>query len=1282
LRPAGLAFWLKQSITFSCASCGFVQLLYLNLLIYDAHSEFLKVVLMPTKEVKDEPVKRQEKKLVAATKKTKKVASAPAKASDSESFPIVGIGASAGGLEAFTDFLKNLPNKTGMAFVFIQHLAAGQESLLRDILSRSTSMAVHRVKNDMHVKRNNVYVIPPDVSMTIIDRTLMLKPQESKLHRPVDQFLISLAKEAKNRAIGVVLSGTGTDGTEGLKAIYAEGGITFAQDEDSAKYPGMPHSAVVAGVVHFSFPPQKIAEELAKIGKHPYLNHTGFKVVKPEIEEQDDFRTILAILRLAYGVDFSSYKESTVNRRLSRRMVINQVDKMDKYVKLLRTNKAEAEALFTDLLIGVTNFFREPEAFDLLNKEVFPAILEDKTSKYTIRVWVPGCSSGEEVYSLAICLREYLERSGTTVNVQIFGTDVSEKNIEKARAGIYPETIVDNVSEERLRHFFAKTNHQYQINKSIRDMCIFAKQDLTHDPPFSNLDIVSCRNVLIYFKPQIQKKIIPLFHYALKPGGFLLLGKSESVGGFNELFSPLNKGIVYTKRPVPSKANFGMAMVEPYAQRDHVKKSFVEKSPLLTLEGEMDRILMNRYAPPGVVVNGDMDIIIFQGNTAPFISPSSGEASLNLLKMLREELKLELQTAIYLAKKQKTPIRREGIFLKNNDETKKVNIELIPMQTPKSKETYFLVLFEEAVSTTQKADKNKQVKAQPSETNIKNGQITDLRRELASTKETLQTIIEEREATNEELRAALEEVQSSNEELQSTNEELETAKEELQSTNEELNTLNEELANRNRELTRMHDDLNNLFANIDVAIIVLDNDLKIRLFNPIAEKIFNLIPTDTGRPISDIRLRMIVTNLEVKLTKVLENFVPIQQEVHDEKNNWYEMRIRPYLTAEKKIDGVVLTFVDIDAVIRSRKVVEKSRDFAENVLETMHEPLIVLDDALRVVMANPSFYKIFKTKPSATLKKHIYEVGTNQWDIPEFRQALEKILNTGGSAEGVIIGSDFPEIGKRILSLNIRQLPSLNGKEILVTAEDITESKQLEEKHELHRIDLEKKLESAENLAVIGQTAGMVGHDIRNPLQAIVSATYLAKDDLASLPQNEIKESLIESMKEIEDQAAYIGKIVADLQDFSRPLKPFSQETDLRKLIDNLLLTIETEQNIEIISEITHNLDKLKVDPDYLKRILTNLLMNAEQAMHNGGRITITARKEKGKCVITVEDTGEGISEDVKPKLFQPLFTTKSKGQGFGLAVSKRLANAMGGDLTFESEKGNGAKFTLKLPNC
>ena len=442
-----------------------------------------------------------------------------------------------------------------------------------------------------------------------------------------------------------------------------------------------------------------------------------------------------------------------------------------------------------------------------------------------------------------------------------------------------------------------------------------------------------------------------------------------------------------------------------------------------------------------------------------------------------------------------------------------------------------------------------------------------------------------------------------------------------------------------------------------------------------------MIPTDAGRPISDIRLKLIIPDLEAQLKEVLENFVPNQKEVQDQKGHWYQMQIRPYLTSEKKIDGLVLTVVDINVVIKSREIMEKSRDFAENILETIHEPLVVLDADLHVLMANPSFYKLFKIKPVEAEEKHIKEVGAQEWATPELMQALDRLLSTDKTIEELNVNSDFPD-GKHIFSLNMRQLPSLDGKEILITAEDITESKQLEEKQDMHRIDLEQKLESAEHLAVIGQTAGMVGHDIRNPLQAIISATYLAKDDLASIPQSEIKKNLIESMKEIEEQAAYISKIVADLQDFSRPLKPSSEEIDLGQLINSLLLGIGTEENIEIISEIAEDFQKVKADPDYLKRILTNLLMNAVQAMPNGGRIAITARKEKGNCFISVEDTGEGIPEESKPHIFTPLFTTKSKGQGFGLAASKRLANAMGGDLTFKSEKGNGAKFTLKLPSC
>jgi len=823
-------------------------------------------------------------------------------------FPVVGIGASAGGLEAFTQLLEHLPINTGMAFVFIQHLAAGQESMLTEILARSTNMSVHQVKNDMKVEPNNVYVIPPDVYMTIIDYSLKLAPQMSRIQKPIDAFLNSLARDLKSQAIGVVLSGTGTDGTEGIKAIYAEGGITFAQDEDSAKYPGMPHSAIALGVINFVLPPAQIAEELVRIGQHPYLSHTKLALLSPEMAREDSFRSILALLKLNFNVDFFAYKQSTVNRRITRRMVIHKIDKMEDYADYLRNNKQELQALYDDLLIGVTSFFREPETFVELAQKVWPQLVHERSYETPIRVWVPGCSTGEEVYSIAIALQEYLEKCGKSQQVHIFGTDISDKNIEKARQGFYPESTIETVSTDRKKHFFLKTDQGYQINKSIRDMCIFAKQDLTHDPPFSNLDVISCRNVLIYLKPQAQKRIIPLFHYALKQNGFLVLGRSESIGTFDSLFSPMEKGPVYIRKSVPSRVTFQAEAFEPYVRKEPSQKMVTFEKPLNVLAKQVEKIISSR-APPAIVVNDKMEILSFHGNTAKFLAPSPGQASLDLMKMAKPDLGLEFQTAIFLSRKQKSPVRRENVRYRHNGDYQEVDFEVIPIEVANLGETFFMILFEDVGPAAIKgegepaANENEFVARTVNE---------ELRRELASTKENLQTIIEEQEATNEELRSALEEVQSSNEELQSTNEELETAKEELQSTNEELNTLNEELGRRNEELIHVKDDLNNVFNNIDIGVLVLSRDLKIRLFTPAAEKMFNLISTDIGRPISDIRLKIDAPDLEKKLSEVIENLVPLQQKIKDEQGRLFQMKIRPYLTGEKKIEGVVMSVVNID----------------------------------------------------------------------------------------------------------------------------------------------------------------------------------------------------------------------------------------------------------------------------------------------------------------------------------------------------------------------------------
>ncbi len=819
--------------------------------------------------------------------------------------------------------LERLPADTGMAYVFIQHLAPGQESMLTDILARSTQMPVHKVQNDMPVEPNHVYVIPPDVSMTISDKVLKLQRDISRIHRPVDMFLISLAQDAKNLAIGVILSGTGSDGTEGLKAIYTEGGITFAQDEDSAKYPGMPHSATVSESVHFVLTPEKIADQLIRIGKHPYLNHAELKVVKPKMEEADAYKNILGMLKLAFNVNFSAYKESTINRRISRRMVIHQIDKIDDYVKLLRSDRHALQALFDDLLIGVTSFFREPETFQTLVERVYPAILKDKTPEATIRLWVPGCATGEEVYSLALSLREYMEKTGATNPIQVFGTDVSDKNIEKARAGVYPDSIAENISEERLKHYFSKIDQRYQISKSIRDMCVFAKQDLTRDPPFSNLDLISCRNVLIYLKPEAQKRIIPLFHYALKVNGFLTLGKSESIGGYEDLFNAIDKTAVYQKRYGPPRIPLEIEVGEPYGRRQTITKKQAIAKPDESLQSELERILVTKFSPPGVVVNENLDVVLFEGDTSKFLTHGPGEASLDLMKMLRDELKLEAQTAIYLARKEKAPVKREGVEFRYNGSYGEVDIEVVPFTSRQTNGRFQLVLFESLVPVPKGQVKPKLPK------DTSGTLIDELKRELASTKETLQTIIEEQEATNEELRAALEEVQSSNEELQSTNEELETAKEELQSTNEELNTVNEELTRRNRELGRAHDDLSNLFTNIDVTVIVLDPSLRIRLYTPSAEKIFHLIPADIGRPFDNISLGVNVQDMEAMLREVMDRLSPKQMQTQDKKGKWYEMRVRPYLTAEKKIDGVVLSFIDINSLMQAKDTRENKKSAAK-----------------------------------------------------------------------------------------------------------------------------------------------------------------------------------------------------------------------------------------------------------------------------------------------------------------------------------------------------------------
>lgn len=960
---------------------------------------------------------------------------------EEKSFLVVGLGASAGGLEAITDLLSALPATPGIAFVFIQHLDPHHKSSLTEILSRTAKMPVVEIIDALAIQPNHFYVTPSNKDVAILHGILhlMSRPDMPGRHLPVDYFFRALAQDMGNRAVGVVLSGTGSDGTAGLREIRAEGGITVAQSPETSKYSGMPQSAVSTGEVDFVLPVKAIAHELVRLSNHPRARMAPRRRPAHAIlDSTDALQKIFVLLRKSSGVDFSHYKQSTVERRLSRRMLLHKIESLVQYVKFLEQNPAEVGALFEDMLVHVTGFFRDPKVFDTLKQKVLPRIFEQKAPEAVLRVWVPASSTGEEPYSLAITLLEYMNENELNSTVQIFATDISNSAIECARQGKYLEDIAQDVSPERLRRYFVKTSSGYQISKAIRDMCVFARQNVAKDPPFSSLDLLSCRNLLIYMDPTFQRRIVPTFHYALKPTGFLMLGQAETVGSFSDLFSMVDRvHKIYVKKPgtvrVPLEVDGGFI---PRVNTPDKPLPFPPPSEL-SLERLADRVAIARYSPPGVVINAEMEIVQFRGQTGKFLEPAPGTASWNLMKMAREGLSLDLRAAVHKAGKKKAPARAEGLRARFNGHEITVNIEVIPLPVSQAEEQYFLVLFEEAAPPARAPKEPPASGRGPATEQAK--EVQRLRAELAQTKETLQHIIEEHETTNEELRAANEEIQSANEELQSTNEELETAKEELQSTNEELTTLNTELENQNLELNQAIDDFSNLHNSVNIPVVLLGGDLRIRAFTPPAERSLKLIPADSGRPIRELRLGIEIEDLEHKVTEVIETLNTREEEVRAHDGTWYLMRIRPYRTVDNKISGAVLALIDI----HERKVAEEkllaAQVFAESVVATVRGPLIVLDSEMHVKSANPAFYRAFRESPAQTEGRLFYDLGNRQWDIPRLRELLTRVIPKDGVVDDFEVEHEFPQIGHRKMLLNARRINQGPGRQelILLGFEDV-----------------------------------------------------------------------------------------------------------------------------------------------------------------------------------------------------------------------------------------------------
>jgi two-component system CheB/CheR fusion protein len=869
-----------------------------------------------------------------------------------EGFPVVGIGASAGGLAAIERFLDGMTPEaeSALAIVIVQHLDPERKSILSDLVRQRTRMSTQEATDGIVVRPGVIYVIPPNRDLAIVGGKLQVSepvlPRSFRL--AIDFFFRSLALDCREKGVAVILSGSGTDGTLGLKAVKEAGGLVIAQQPDTAQYDSMPRSALSTGLVDFALAPEEMPARVLAYAERAFRRapHEGNDL---RGRANEPLQRIFALLRSHTRHDFSRYKHNTILRRIERRMAVHQLESLDAYARYLQQEGAEIGLLFRELLIGVTNFFRDPEAFASLQERVIPALLAGKRSGDSLRVWTPGCSTGEEAYSIAMLIQEQLSQTKVDLRLQIFATDIDPEAIEQARAALYPNGIAADVSPERLARFFTEENGAYRVKKVIRDMVVFAEQDVADDPPFSRMDLISCRNLLIYMNAELQRRVLPLFHYALNPMGYLFLGSSESLGESTDLFAPVDrKWKIFVRKPglLPERGIFDTARTPPTFESSTRRiRAESRREAATDVRQALEQALLAQHTPAAVVVNAEGDVLYIHGRTGYYLEPAPGEASLNVLRMAREGLRLELMAALRKAASTAETVTLRGLTVRSNGASQVINLITQPLASRGQMAGLFLIVFE-AMRPPERVD-------EPTESlpiGDKDQRITTLERDLRSKDEYLQTAVEELETSNEELTSTNEELQSANEELQSTNEELETSKEELQSVNEELMTVNMELQKKIEELSRVNNDLNNLLASTGIGTVFVDHALRIQRFTPAATDIINLIPSDIGRPVSHLVSNLVgYTDLIHDVTTVLDTLIPKEREVQVRDGNWYLMRIQPYRTLENVIEGGVITFVDLTA---RRRILSALETAHRTRLQSSTDPVIVFSLTGRVLEIN------------------------------------------------------------------------------------------------------------------------------------------------------------------------------------------------------------------------------------------------------------------------------------------------------------------------------------------
>lgn len=968
-------------------------------------------------------------------------------------FPIVGIGSSAGGLEALQQLFRAMPADGGLAFIIAAHLDPTQKSHLTELLDRCTDMPVVQIEDSIKVEPDHVYVIGPDQELTIRQGVVRAnRPMAPRGHRhPVDSFFRSLAEDQGERAIAIVLSGTGTNGSLGLRFIKAEGGIAIAQTPESAGFEGMPRAAIGTGIIDLVLPPDRIPEALLGLARHSYV----WQAAQPKEEAPaDQLKALLTLLRARTRQDFGSYRKRTLLRRIYRRMGLHRIERLPSYIERLRHDADEVKALAADLTINVTGFLRDPEAWDTLTAKVIAPLVHGRPAQSAIRVWVPGCSTGEEAYSIAMLLTEQAQAAEKTFDLRIFATDVADGVLSAARAGTYPGSIALDVGEERLQRFFRLENDTYAISPTVRDMITFAPQNLLQDPPFSRLDLISCRNLLIYLEPEFQKRVLGLFHFALREGGHLFLGTAETVSGREELFQPVSKKWRIYRRLGPTRHDMvDFPLVEPVGPETGSEPEMAASAGPRARAGDlMDQALLERYAPASVLIDAGYRVHYLRGPTEEYLRPPSGEPSYNLLAMAREGLQAPLRRAIRQAvdegQEVALPARvRRGKLLHP------VRLVVTPLPPAEAIDRRLLVSFSERETTVDAIA--------PAE--VSEAADSHLQAELDLAREDLRLSVEHMEASNEELKASNEEIRSINEELQASNEELETSKEELQSLNEELNTVNSQLQGKVGELENRTDELNNLLNGSDVATLFLDRGLCIRWFTPAMKALLELRSGDIGRPISHFVQRFKGGDLLEDARQVLDRLTASDDEVVDDLGRWYIRRILPYRTANDRIDGVVVTFAEITDRKHWEEEVQAAREFAEQIVEAVRFPLVVLTPELRVRSANEAFYRTFEVTRGETEGKPLSELGNRQWDIPELHRLLSHVVPERKEIVDFEIEHDFERIGRRIMLLHARPL---DGEDlVLLGMADITSRRQDEAEKDLLAQELSHRVKNT--LAVV-----------------------------------------------------------------------------------------------------------------------------------------------------------------------------------------------------------------------